>query len=299
MEAKKERDCNFVTDLTLGLVDTLRGVGGVQDVSVVVRGGVERASVVAWEQRHNVALPAALRALYTATDGFKLTWNYATAGKVLPLGNMEIHPLGRVNRLGSGRGSGDPLAPSITDLALAEDPPSPAEHPQHRPGGSRPPLTPPPTFHSSKMFEVDSCQGFGRVVVAYPGRGETFPEGSYWFIDLSLRPHQLAPDTHTFWRLMLAHLGMPQWQALVAGLGLTPWARQWYEVVAGYLLDGPRPPRTSQAQEIVNKLDWSVFKNKKTHKIKIAKDPAKDAAKDSPKDVTTKDSPKDAGKIKE
>ncbi|KAK8737780.1 hypothetical protein OTU49_004236, partial [Cherax quadricarinatus] len=106
------------------------------------------------------------------------------------------------------------------------------------------------------------------------------PEGSYWFIDLSLRPHLLALDTHTYWRLLLAHLGMPQWQALVAGLGLTPWARQWYEVVAGYLLDGPRPPRVSQAQELVNKLDWSVFKNKKTHKVKTVKDSPKDAAKD-------------------
>lgn len=61
--------------------------------------------------------------------------------------------------------------------------------------------------------------------MAYPGRGEAFPEGSYWFVDLSLRPHVLAVDTHTYWRLMLAHLGMPQWQALVAGQGLTPWAR--------------------------------------------------------------------------
>lgn len=136
----------------------------------------------------------------------------------------------------------------------------------------------PPTFHASKMFEVDSCQGYGRslhylvlfcrdkqffqnsarklatlhqytcrwynhhqsryqlfsrqefcpagkVVLAYPGRGENFREGSYWFVDPSLRPHLLANDTHTYWRLVLAHLGMPQWQALVAGLGLTPWAR--------------------------------------------------------------------------
>ncbi|XP_064090081.1 tubulin polyglutamylase complex subunit 2-like [Macrobrachium nipponense] len=294
MDAKRERDCNFVTDLTLGLVGTLRNVGGVQDVSVVVRGGVERAAVVAWEQRHNVVLPATLRALFTATDGFKLTWNYATAGKVLPLGNMEIHSLGRVNRLGSGRGSGDPLAPSVTDLALAEDPPTPPE--PLRPGCIRPAPPPsPPSFHSSKMFEIDSCQGYGRVVVAYPGRGDNFSEGSFWFIDLSLRPHLLAPDTTTYWRLMLAHLGMPQWQALVAGIGLTPWARQWYEVVAGHLLEGPRTPRTSQPPDMVNRLDWSVFKSKKTHKVgKNAKDnPAKETG---PKDVTkeaTKDSAKD------
>ncbi|XP_042241519.1 tubulin polyglutamylase complex subunit 2-like [Homarus americanus] len=300
MDVRRERDCNFVTDLTLGLVDTLRSVGGVQDVSVVVRGGVERSAVVAWEQRHNVVLPVSLRALYTATDGFKLTWNYATAGKVLPLGNMEVHPLGRVNRLGSGRGSGDPLAPSITDLALAEDPPAPAD--PLRLGMTRTSAPALPTFHSSKMFEVDSCQGYGRVVVAYPGRGETFGEGSYWFIDLSLRPHLLAPDTHTYWRLMLAHLGMPQWQALVAGIGITPWARQWYEVVAGYLLEGPRPPRVSQAQDLVNKLDWSVFKTKKTQKTKVTKDTPKESAtgnKDNINKDSGKDTPKDTGKQKE
>lgn len=56
------------------------GVAGVQDVSVASRAGVERAVVLAWEQRHNVVMPAALRSLYMATDGFKLTWNYSTAG---------------------------------------------------------------------------------------------------------------------------------------------------------------------------------------------------------------------------
>ncbi|XP_063602311.1 tubulin polyglutamylase complex subunit 2-like [Penaeus indicus] len=292
MDIKREKDCNFITDLTLGLVETLRTVGGVQDVCVVVRGGVDRAAVVAWEQRHNVVLPATLRALYTATDGFKLTWNYATAGKVLPLGNMEIHPLGRVNRLGTGRGSGDPLAPSITDLALAEDansssPPIDAG----RSAGAR--SSHAPSFHSSKMFEVDFCQGYGRVVVAYPGRGESFSEGSFWFVDLSLRPHFLAQDTNTYWRLMLAHLGMPQWQPLVAGLGLTPWARQWYEVVAGYLLEGPRTPRLSQGPELVNKLDWSVFKTKKSHKAKLTKDAAP-ATKDGPA-AASKESSTSAG----
>ncbi|XP_045110386.1 tubulin polyglutamylase complex subunit 2-like isoform X2 [Portunus trituberculatus] len=296
MDGRKERDTNFITDLTLGLVETLQGVAGVQDVSVASRGGVERAVVLAWEQRHNVVMPGALRSLYMATDGFKLTWNYSTAGKVLPLGNMEVHPLGRVNRLGTGRGSGDPLAPSITDLALAEDPPlSMGPNPLPRPGpklSSASTAPSPPTFHTSKMFEIDSCQGFGRVVVAFPGRGENFPEGSYWFVDLSLRPHLLAADTHTYWRLMLAHLGMPQWQALVAGQGLTPWAR-WYEVVAAYLLEGARPPRPAhQAQDHVNRLDWSVFKTKKTHhKTKSSKDTSKDSIKDA--------AAKDTGKPKE
>ncbi|KAK4302856.1 hypothetical protein Pmani_025081 [Petrolisthes manimaculis] len=332
IDDKRERDCNFVTDLTLGLVDTLRGMPGVQDLSVVVRAGVERAGVVAWEQRNNVTLPQPLKNFYAATDGFKLTWNYATAGKVVGLGNLELLPLGRVNRLGSGRGSGDPLAPSLTDLALAEDSTTSTTSSEPTaasslgssglvtsctpsPGFSSSLTLPaPPTFHASKMFEVDSCQGYGKVVLAYPGRGESFREGSYWFVDPSLRPHLLANDTHTYWRLVLAHLGMPQWQALVAGLGLTPWARQWYEVVASYLVEGPRPLRFATSHQDISpaaRLDPAVFRTKRaTHKSKHskeqqakeqakAKDQVKDKLKDQPKEQHSKDKEHVKGDSKE
>ncbi|KAF2369066.1 hypothetical protein FHG87_000164 [Trinorchestia longiramus] len=78
--ARRSRD-NFVTDLTLDLVETLNNIPGVQGVSVVVRPGVERGAISTWEQRQGVQLPQALRALYTASDGFMLTWNYSTAGE--------------------------------------------------------------------------------------------------------------------------------------------------------------------------------------------------------------------------
>lgn len=63
-----------------------------------------------------------------------------------------------------------------------------------------------------------------------PGRGERVPEGSLWLVDLALQPHLLALDLPTYWRMMLAHLGMPQWHFLVAGIGLTPWAKVRSEV---------------------------------------------------------------------
>lgn len=64
---------------------------GVQDLSVVVRAGVERAGVVAWEQRNNVTLPQPLKSFYAASDGFKLTWNYATAGCTVELNKPKTH----------------------------------------------------------------------------------------------------------------------------------------------------------------------------------------------------------------
>ena len=53
---------------------------GVQGVAVGGRGGAERGAVGAWEQRQGVTMPAPLKALYAATDGLSLSWNYATAG---------------------------------------------------------------------------------------------------------------------------------------------------------------------------------------------------------------------------
>ncbi|XP_018021899.1 tubulin polyglutamylase complex subunit 2 [Hyalella azteca] len=281
----RPRDSGLVTDLTLDLVQTLNKIPGVQGVNVVVRPGVERGAISTWEQRQAVQLPQTLRALYATTDGISLTWNYSTAGKVLPLGNLEFHPLCRLNRLGSGRGSGDPLAPSATDLALAQEPPSSGQDRSSvgaRAAAGAAATTAakrnqvaqhPPSFSTSRMFEVDSCQGNGRVVLVSPGRGDQVLDGSLWLLDLSLRPHLIAVDVASYWRVMLVHLGMPQWHFLVAGIGLTPWAKQWYSVVAPHLLEGckPRPPQP----DLVNQLDWSAFKPKKINK-KLNKDQNKD-----------------------
>ena len=78
------------------------------------------------------------------------------------MGNLEVHPLSRLARLGSGRGSGDPLAPAITDLAMADDPAT-HELKLSNLGGAKKGSSAisPPSFHASKMFEIDSCQGYG------------------------------------------------------------------------------------------------------------------------------------------
>ena len=37
--------------------------------------------------------------------------------------------------------------------------------------------------------------------------------------------HYLAPNFSTYFRMMLVHLGVPQWQALFTPFGPTPWAK--------------------------------------------------------------------------
>ena len=46
-----------------------------------------------------------------------------------------------------------------------------------------------------------------------------------WFLDRGYEWHYLAPNFTTYFRMMLYHLGLPQWQLLFTPMGPTPWAK--------------------------------------------------------------------------
>lgn len=46
-----------------------------------------------------------------------------------------------------------------------------------------------------------------------------------WLLDRSFNWHFLAPNFTTYFRMMLVHMGLPQWQLLFTPYGPTLWAR--------------------------------------------------------------------------
>ncbi len=40
----------------------------------------DNIAVTSWEQRYSTVLPHELKDFYLATDGFRITWNFAHAG---------------------------------------------------------------------------------------------------------------------------------------------------------------------------------------------------------------------------
>lgn len=52
----------------------------------------------------------------------------------------------------------------------------------------------------------------------------TTMEPSIWLLDRAFDWHPLARDFGQYFRMMLVHQGLPQWQFLFTKLGLTPWA---------------------------------------------------------------------------
>ena len=89
------------------------------------------------------------------------------------------------------------------------------------------------------MFELYAMEGSGRVCLVFPPKPDPPPmDGTggiqldltptmpqVWFLDRGYEWHYLAPNFTTYFRMMLYHLGLPQWQLLFTPMGPTPWAK--------------------------------------------------------------------------
>lgn len=71
----------------------------------------------------------------------------------------------------------------------------------------------------------------------------TEPYVEIWFMDPSFQWHYLAPTFTHFYRMLLFHLGLPQWQYRFTPFGLSSWAEQMFWLVAPHLLQAPKLSR--------------------------------------------------------
>ena len=79
---------------------------------------------------------------------------------------------------------------------------------------------------TSKNFEIDNCNGFGKVCLVYrnskSGAFSSEQSAEFWFLDRSFQWHYLTSSFKNYYRLSIAHLGLPQWQMLFTEDGLPP-----------------------------------------------------------------------------
>jgi len=110
-----------------------------------------------------------------------------------------------------------------------------------------------------------------------------------WFLDRSLQWHFLTHSFQNYYRLLIAHLGLPQWQSLFTEDGLPPFLYQWYYMLApGRILihdnmwkrldflnifEASKPPKSNQSQkDNTNNKTTNVTTNNKTpNKIDFTK----------------------------
>ena len=143
-------DTNFL-DLTLGITQTLEKRKGVIDVKLAKKTGVERSQVLTWEQRFSCIMPEDLKNFYLTSNGLLLTWSVKMNDCKIPLGKMEINTLEKLIRLGSATSYVDKHIPNLGDISDSDDD---SDGEDNRPKFD----------HRSRVFEIDSCDGYGKVV---------------------------------------------------------------------------------------------------------------------------------------
>ncbi|XP_046409199.1 tubulin polyglutamylase complex subunit 2 [Ischnura elegans] len=280
-------ESSFYENLTLGLVKLLEETPGVQGVELEKRSPCDRQLMNAWEQRYSCVLPEDLKHFYLSIDGFRLIWNYEYAGEVLAIGNMKINSLSELRRIGGLKPAPEGDGPTLLDIEMCsqgasggmDDPQSPQT------------VTPQPQLPNfgvkCKIFELDPCQGLGKVCLVYHDRapaesgqmsgalsGLQLPSSSsftcreepkIWLLDRCFEWHFLAHDFTHYFRMMLVHQGLPQWQFRFTPMGLTPWAEQMFAMIAPHLLQSDLSHLSENADwggRNPCQLDPSVFKTR-------------------------------------
>lgn len=123
-----------------------------------------------------------------------------------------------------------------------------------------------------KLFEIGQCfpQGAGGngggVYLAYRPKREQESGPGVW-LSRNGGWHHLADSFTAYFRMMLAHLGLPLWQCCAAGLPLPTWVEQAYFLVGPHLLPSTVEPGETVSASLwnngpINVLDPDVFKVK-------------------------------------
>nr|XP_031294802.1 tubulin polyglutamylase complex subunit 2 isoform X2 [Camelus dromedarius] len=200
--------------LTLGVTRILESSPGVTEVTIIEKAPAERHMISSWEQKNNCVLPEDLKNFYLMTNGFHMTWSVKLDEHTIPLGSMAINSISKLTQLNQSAMYSLPNAPTLADL---ED--ETQEASEGRPEK--------PHFDSrSVIFELDPCGGNGKVCLVYKkGKPASAQDAEIWFLDRALYWHFLTDTFTAYYRLLITHLGLPQWQYAFTGYGISPQAK--------------------------------------------------------------------------
>ncbi|XP_038072948.1 tubulin polyglutamylase complex subunit 2-like [Patiria miniata] len=192
---------------------------GICDITLADLQPAERHQVVSWEQRNSCMLPDDLKRFYLTSDGLLLTWSVRFDDQLQSVGRMEINKISNVTKLAGNKAPSNANTPSLADVDYASDEEQCDEDTD---------VPAKPHFDTrSRIFELDPCRGIAKVCLVYrntrPGSPAQHPE--VWLLDRALRWHFLAHTFSQYFRMMLMHLGLPQWQLAYTDVGLSPQAK--------------------------------------------------------------------------
>jgi len=150
----------------------------------------------------------------------------------------------------------------------------------------------PVKFDKHLAFNLDSNNATdGTVAFVFDGDANSESNPSVWFEDLSCHWNLICHSFSDYFRLLIMHFGLPNWQYAFSKIGLNPITRQWLRFLVpkrldidlrhnansfGWVLQGPKPaaknkPKRKRKKLNLNKIDQIVSAQlSKDQKTKMA-----------------------------
>ena len=242
---------NSKTDISNNVINFLRQHDGITGIDFVQSSGVSLSDITAFEQRESIALPDDYKSFLLTSDGFKLRWSVSFRTKIHPLGQLQLNRLRDV-RLVPHKISDEWTSTTTADIGIET---------KIVRGRRIRMLRQIPS--SVKVYEIDSTNALNtKVALLYnvgslgattnmngsgsgsgSGSGNVSGSGSgsgsgkntgkgngpqIWYQDNSERWFFIANTFMDYFRLMVTHLGLPDWQSSYTDVGLDPTSRQWF-----------------------------------------------------------------------
>ncbi|XP_066156817.1 tubulin polyglutamylase complex subunit 2 isoform X3 [Euwallacea fornicatus] len=240
----KVSEDSFYENLLLGLSKVLERNPCVSKLILRRISGVRQADIRAWEHNNGVILPEDLRSFFSSTNGFLFTYEFSydyrspsDEEKDFRLGSIQINALTDLTRIFGYETKNSAQVQSTGKtwtLTLSRE---------------------------SKVFELANVDENVNVVLVYP---TSYSAPTIWFYCSGQKQFTfLADDFTTYFRMCIAHLGIPSWQYAYSKEGVPEWSREMFNVIAPGILVDDRNLLDAHSYkyciENVNKVDSNIF----------------------------------------
>lgn len=197
-------------DFSTNVLQFLEFHKGVTNVKFHERTAVSMNAMSTWEKMHYpYLLPEDYKRFASISDGLLLRWDFLFQDDTLPLGCMHLNELvnvkpveldSQIDRFAFDEASFPPeLATKLTERKLW------------------------------RAFDLDHKCPNGQVALIY-NCGYNNPQ--VWFKDLGCGWNFIASSFTDYFRLLITHLGLPNWQYAFCPMGIDPVSKQWFRFLA-------------------------------------------------------------------
>ncbi|KAG2393315.1 hypothetical protein C9374_006846 [Naegleria lovaniensis] len=180
--------------VALSLIAFLESHEGVKNVQLFETKPATQSQVDAWEKTNKITMPSELKSFLLYSNGFLLKWKISLSEeREVQMGYMSIHSIEKMVEV------------------KRKDDDTESLHP----------------FHAAFELSNSTTHCNGRVCFVYKDQSQNPATAEIWYQDLGMNWWFISKTFVEYFRLMILHLGLPNWQMVFTDTGLPSITKQW------------------------------------------------------------------------